>query len=33
LQSWLEKCLDKPAEFKAKLQFRRAHQPGKPTFK
>jgi hypothetical protein len=33
LQTWLEKCLDEPAQFKARLQIRRAHQPGKPTFK
>jgi hypothetical protein len=33
LQTWLEKLLDEPAQFKARLQFRRAHQPGKPTFK
>jgi hypothetical protein len=33
LQTWLEKWLDEPAQFKAKLQFRRAHQPGKLTFK
>jgi hypothetical protein len=33
LQYWLEKCLDEPAQFKTRLQFRRAHQLGKPTFK
>jgi hypothetical protein len=33
LQTWLEKLLDEPTQFKARLQFRRAHQPGKPTFK
>jgi hypothetical protein len=26
-------CLDELAQFKARLQFRRTHQPGKPTFK
>jgi hypothetical protein len=31
LQFWLEKHLGEPAQFKAKLQFRRAHQPGKPV--
>jgi hypothetical protein len=31
LQYWLEKCLDELAQFKATLQFRGAHQPGKPT--
>jgi hypothetical protein len=33
LQTWLEKHLDEPAQFKARLQFRRAHQPDKWTFK
>jgi hypothetical protein len=33
LQFWLAKCLGKPAQFKARLQFRRAHQSAKPTFK
>jgi hypothetical protein len=33
LQNWLEKRLDEPAQFKARLQFRRTHQPGKPTIK
>jgi hypothetical protein len=33
LQYLLEKRLDELAQFKARLQFRRAHQPGKPTFK
>jgi hypothetical protein len=33
LQTWLEKRLDKLAQFNARLQFRRAHQPGKLTFK
>jgi hypothetical protein len=33
LQYWLEKRLGEPAQFKARLQFRRAHQPGKLTFK
>jgi hypothetical protein len=33
LQTWLERRLDKPTQFKARLQFRRAHQPVKPTFK
>jgi hypothetical protein len=33
LQNWLEKCLDEPAQLKARLQFRRAHQPGKLTVK
>jgi hypothetical protein len=33
LQTWLEKCLDEPALLKARLQFRRAHQPDKQTFK
>jgi hypothetical protein len=32
LQYWLEKRLDEPAQFKARLQFRRAHQLGEPTF-
>jgi hypothetical protein len=32
-QYWLEKCLDEPTQSKAILQFRRAHQPDKPTFK
>jgi hypothetical protein len=32
LQFWLEKRLGEPAQFKAKLQFRRVHQPGKLTF-
>jgi hypothetical protein len=32
LQYWLEKHLDELAQFKATLQFRGAHQPGKPTF-
>jgi hypothetical protein len=31
--TWLEKHLDEPAQFKARLQFRRAHQPDKQTFK
>jgi hypothetical protein len=30
--TWLETCLDELAQFKARLQFRRAHQLGKPTF-
>jgi hypothetical protein len=33
LQFWLEQRLGESAQFKARLQFRRAHQPGKPTFK
>jgi hypothetical protein len=33
LQYWLEKRLDEPTQFKATLQFRGAHHPGKPTFK
>jgi hypothetical protein len=33
LQFWLEKRLGEPAQFKARLQFRRVHQPDKPTFK
>jgi hypothetical protein len=33
LQTWLEERLDKPAQFKARLQIRRAHQPDKQTFK
>jgi hypothetical protein len=33
LQYWLEKRLGEPAQFKARLQFRRAHQLGKLTFK
>jgi hypothetical protein len=33
LQFWLEKRLGKLAQFKTRLQFRRAHQPGKPTSK
>jgi hypothetical protein len=33
LQTWLEERLDKPAQFKARLQVRRAHQPDKQTFK
>jgi hypothetical protein len=33
LQNWLEKRLNKLAQFKARLQFRRAHQSGKLTFK
>jgi hypothetical protein len=33
LQYWIEKHLDEPTQFKARLQFRRAHQPGKMTFK
>jgi hypothetical protein len=32
LQFWLEKHLGESTQFKAKLQFRRAHQPDKPTF-
>jgi hypothetical protein len=32
LQFWLEKRLGDPAQFKARLQFRRAHQLGKLTF-
>jgi hypothetical protein len=32
LQIWLEKYLGEPAQFKARLQFKRAHQPGKLTF-
>jgi hypothetical protein len=32
-QLWLEKRLGELAQFKARLQFRRAHQPGKPAFK
>jgi hypothetical protein len=31
LQFWLEKHLGELAQFKARLQFRRAHRPGKPT--
>jgi hypothetical protein len=27
LQVWLEKYLDEPVQFKAKLQFGKAHQP------
>jgi hypothetical protein len=33
LQYWLEKRLDELAQFKIKLQFKRAHQTDKPTFK
>jgi hypothetical protein len=33
LQFCLEKHLSKLAQFKIRLQFRRAHQPGKPTSK
>jgi hypothetical protein len=33
LQPLLEKRLDEPTQFNARLQFRRAHQPDKPTFK
>jgi hypothetical protein len=33
LQTWLEKRLDESAQFKAILQFGRAHQPAKRTFK
>jgi hypothetical protein len=33
LQFWLEKRLDEPAQFKARLQFRRAHQPDELTLK
>jgi hypothetical protein len=33
LQYCLERHLDEPAQFKERLQFRRAHQPGQPTFK
>jgi hypothetical protein len=33
LQTWLEERLDEPAQFKARLQVRRAHQPDKQTFK
>jgi hypothetical protein len=33
LQYWLEKRLDELAQFKTRLQFRRAHQLDKPTFK
>jgi hypothetical protein len=33
LQNWLEKRLDELAQFKTRLQFRRARQPSKPTFK
>jgi hypothetical protein len=33
LQTWLEKRLDESAQFKARLQVRRAHQPDKQTFK
>jgi hypothetical protein len=32
LQNWLEKRQDELAQFKARLQFRRAHQADKPTF-
>jgi hypothetical protein len=32
LQLWLEKHLWELAQFKERLQFRRAHQPDKPTF-
>jgi hypothetical protein len=32
LQFWLKKRLGKLAQFKVRLQFIRAHQPGKPTF-
>jgi hypothetical protein len=32
LQFWLEKRLGEPAQFSARLQFRKAHQPAKPTF-
>jgi hypothetical protein len=32
LQFWLEKRLGEPTQFKARLQFRRAHQLGKLTF-
>jgi hypothetical protein len=33
LQTWLEERLDEPAQFKARLQVRRAHQLDKQTFK
>jgi hypothetical protein len=33
LQNWLEKHLDELAQFKARLQFRRAHQPSKLAFR
>jgi hypothetical protein len=33
LQIRLEKYLDEPTQFKVRLQFRRAHQPDKLTFK
>jgi hypothetical protein len=33
LQYWLEKRLDESAQFKARLQFKRAHQPAKSTLK
>jgi hypothetical protein len=33
LQTWLEERLDELAQFKARLQVRRAHQPYKWTFK
>jgi hypothetical protein len=33
LQPLLEKRLDESTQFNARLQFRRAHQPDKPTFK
>jgi hypothetical protein len=33
LQYWLEKILDESTQSKARLQFRIAHQPNKPTFK
>jgi hypothetical protein len=33
LQTWLEEHLDEPAQFKARLQVRRAHQPDKQNFK
>jgi hypothetical protein len=33
LQFWLERRLGNPARFKTRLQFRRAHQLGKPTSK
>jgi hypothetical protein len=33
LQFWLEKRLVKPAQFKTRLQFRKAHQSGKLTSK
>jgi hypothetical protein len=32
LQKWLEKRLAEPAQFKTRLQFRRAHQPVKLAF-